>query len=402
MFFHKESRKKTSRNHMKKIVIALDSFKGCLTTDEAGKAAAEGVQAACPECETIVLPVADGGEGMLDVLVSATDGAYRMIPAHDPLMVSRNARYGISGDGRTAFIEMAAISGLPLVAAGQRNPMLTTTYGTGELIVDALERGCRDFIIGLGGSATNDAGLGMLQALGYRFLNKAGEETGCIDKGQVLCGALMADVASVDVSRVHPALQEARFTAACDVQNPFCGQNGAAFVFAPQKGADQEMVLRLDSAMQQLAEVIRKHTGKDISLYPGAGAAGGMGGCLFAFLNAELKPGIQLVLDTLHFSEKIKEADLILTGEGKSDRQTLMGKVPFGILEEARKQKIPVMLLSGSIEDVHELNKAGFQGVFSITPSPLSLEDAMKPTTAKANIKRATEQICRMISGNTQ
>lgn len=382
---------------MKKIVIAIDSFKGCLTTNEAGKAASKGVHAACPGCETIVLPVADGGEGMLDVLISATNGKYRMIPAHDPLMILRDARYGISGNGRTAFIEMAAISGLPLVPTDLRNPMLATTYGTGELIRDALELGCRNFIIGLGGSATNDAGLGMLQALGYHFLNKNGEKIGCIERNSPINGALMLDVAFIDSSNIHPAIKESRFTAACDVQNPFCGKDGAAFIFAPQKGADQEMVLRLDSAMQQLAEVIDKHTGKNISLSPGAGAAGGMGGSLLAFLNAELKPGIRLLLDTLHFSEKIKGADFIITGEGKSDRQTLMGKVPSGILEEARKQNIPVILLSGSIEDVHELNSTGFQGVFSITPSPISLEQAMDPTIAKANIRRATEQICRII-----
>lgn len=382
---------------MKKIIIAIDSYKGCLTSLEAGKAAGEGVHDACPECETIVLPVADGGEGMLDVLTASTNGKHRMIAAHDPLMILREARYGISGDGGTAFIEMAAISGLPLVPADQRNPMLTTTYGTGELIRDALELGCRNFIIGLGGSATNDAGLGMLQALGYRFLNKAGEKIGCIERNFPMNGASLCDVASIDSSHIHPAIKETRFTAACDVQNPFCGKNGAAFIFAPQKGANQEMVLRLDSAMKQLAEVINRHTGKDISLHPGAGAAGGMGGTLFAFLDAELKPGIQLVLDTLHFSEKIKDADLIITGEGKSDQQTLMGKVPTGILKEARKQKIPVVLLSGSVEDVRELNNAGFQGVFSITPSPISLEQAMQPAIAKANIKRATEQICRII-----
>lgn len=382
---------------MKKIVIAIDSFKGCLTSLEAGKAASEGVHAACPECETIVLPVADGGEGMLEVLLSVTNGKYRTIPAHDPLMVLRDARYGISGDGRTAFIEMAAISGLPLVPADLRNPMLTTTYGTGELIHDALELGCRNFIIGLGGSATNDAGLGMLQALGYHFLNKAGEKIGYPERNISMSGASMSNVASIDSSNIHPAIKKSRFTAACDVQNPFCGKDGAAFIFAPQKGADQEMVLRLDSAMLQLAEVIGKNTGKNISLYPGAGAAGGMGGGLLAFLDAELKPGIQLVLETLHFSEKIKDADLIITGEGKSDRQTIMGKVPSGILEEARKQNIPVILLSGNIEDVHELNSAGFQGVFSITPSPISLEQAMDPTIAKANIRRATEQICRII-----
>lgn len=382
---------------MKKVVIAIDSFKGCLASAEAGKAAAEGVQAVYPQCETIVLPVADGGEGMLDLLIAATNGKSITLRAHDPLMRLQDARYGISGDGKTAFIEMAAICGLPLIPKDKRNPMLTSTYGTGELICNALEHGCRNFIIGLGGSATNDAGLGMLQALGFRFLNKAGEELGCIEKGIALCGAMMSEVAFVDSSSIHPALHDSYFTAACDVRNPFFGTNGAAFVFAPQKGADHEMVLKLDAGMQQLASAIQKHSGKDISLCPGAGAAGGMGGGLLAFLNAELKPGIQLLLDTLHFSEKIKDADLIITGEGKADRQTIMGKVPYGILEEARKHKVPVILLAGSIEDTDILNDTGFKGVFSITPSPILLEQAIKPDFAKENIKRTIEQICRMM-----
>lgn len=382
---------------MKKIVIAIDSFKGCLTSLEAGKAAAEGVHAACPGCEAIVVPVADGGEGVLEVLISATNGRYRTTSAHDPIMELRDARYGISGDGKTAFIEMAAVSGLPLVPAGRRNPMLTTTYGTGELIRDALEHGCRNFIIGLGGSATNDAGLGMLQALGFRFFDREGSELGNPEKGIAICGALMAEITSIDFTSVHPALKEARFTAACDVHNPFFGPDGAALVFSPQKGADREMATELDVAMKRLAGVIRLHTGKDVSDIPGSGAAGGMGGGLLAFLNAELKPGIHLLLDALHFTDKIKDADLIITGEGKADRQTLMGKVPSGIVAEAVKQQIPVVLLAGSIEDVEELNQAGFQGVFSIIPSPTSLEQAMEPSFAQRNIKRTVEQICRMI-----
>lgn len=218
-----------------KIVIALDSFKGCLTSAEAGEAAAQGVHAACPECRTIVLPVADGGEGMLDVLLAASNGKRITVRAHDPLMQPCDASYGISGDGNTAFVEMAAISGLPLVPADKRNPMKTTTFGTGELIHDALERGCLRFVIGLGGSATNDAGLGMLQALGFRFFDKEGHEVGSMEKGIALCGALLSEISSIDSSSAHPALKKACFTTACDVRNPFFGPNGAAHVFAPQK-----------------------------------------------------------------------------------------------------------------------------------------------------------------------
>lgn len=395
---------------MHKVVIAIDTFKGCLSSIEAEKAATEGILSVFPECDIISLPVADGGEGMLDVLIAATQGKSITAYAHDPLMERRETRYGISGDGQTAFIEMANISGLPLVAVEQRNPMLTTSYGTGELIFDALERGCRNFIIGLGGSATNDAGSGMLQALGFRFLNKEGNELGNITKdnpthptGKVIngmCGQLISEVVSIDFSSIHPALKESHFTAACDVKNPFYGLNGAAYIFAPQKGADEKMVQELDKGLEHIANIIRKETGRDISVYPGAGAAGGMGGGMLAFLRAELKPGIELLLNALNFKEQIKGANLIITGEGKSDRQTLMGKVPFGILREAQKQHIPVILLAGSVEDCGLLSHAGFQGIFSITPSPLSLEQAMEPSFARMNIKRTVEQICRILAIN--
>ena len=375
---------------MRKIVLAIDSFKGCLTSAEAEAAAAEGIHAALPGCEVIRIPVADGGEGMLDVLITATHGRSINVRAHGPLMELRETRYGISGNGRTAFIEMAAINGLPLVSPEKRNPMKTTTYGTGELIRDALERGCRNFIIGLGGSATNDAGLGMLQALGFRFLDKKGNALG-------YGGQIMAEVNSIDISTVHPQLKGCTFTAACDVRNPFYGTDGAAYVFAPQKGADATTVEALDAAMRHLAKVIFRATGKDISFCPGAGAAGGMGGSLSAFLNAELKPGIQLLLETLDFAEHIKDADLIITGEGKADKQTIMGKVPHGILEEAKKQNIPVILIAGSIEDTDILVRSGFHGVFSIVPGTVTLEKAMQPEFAQENIRRTVEQICRII-----
>lgn len=385
---------------MKKVVIAIDSFKGCLTSVEAGQAAAEGVRSVFPECEVICLPVADGGEGMLDVLVAVTSGKYITTRAHNALMEGQDARYGISGDGTTAFIEMAGISGLPLIPAGKRNPMKTTSFGTGELIRDALEHGCRNFIIGLGGSATNEAGLGMLQALGYRFFNKEGKELGITDTGKMfgICGGMMAEVSSIDSTMVHPALKDSHFKAACDVRNPFTGKEGASVVFAPQKGADSSMVIELDNGMEHLAEIIHQFTGRDISHHPGTGAAGGMGGGLLAFLNAELRPGIQLVLEALHFSERMKDADLIITGEGKADRQTIMGKVPYGILEAAKKQQIPVILLAGSIEDTEVLNAAGFQGVFSITPYPVNLKKAMNQSFARYHLQRTIAQICRLCS----
>jgi len=382
-----------------KIIIALDSFKECLTSKEAGEAAAKGVRKIFPSCDIIQLPIADGGEGILDALIAFTGGKRIFLQAHDPIMEMRDICYGISGDRQTAFIEMATISGLPLVPKEKRNPMLTTSYGTGELICHALDLGCRNFIIGLGGSATNDAGLGMLQALGFRFLDKTEADivhtiTPDVPK-RGMCGELLAEVASIDSSTAHPALKDAFFIAACDVKNPFNGPKGASFVFAPQKGADWEMTAKLDANMKKLADIIYQSTGKDISNVPGSGAAGGMGGGLLAFLNAKLKPGIQLLLDFFHFAEKIKGTDLIITGEGKADRQTIMGKAPSGILQEAQKQQIPVILLAGKVEDKEILDKAGFKEVLSINPPSISPEKAMEPAFAAANIQKTVEEICR-------
>lgn len=376
---------------MKKVIIAIDSFKGCLTSVEAGEAAARGVKEIFPSCDTLVVPVADGGEGLLDVLVTALQGKYISLSAHGPRMETIETRYGLSGDGRTALIEMAAISGLPLVPPEKRNPMLTTTFGTGELIKNALDQGCRNFIIGLGGSATNDAGVGMLQALGYRFRDKTGHTLGT-------GGQILAEIAEVDGWNIHPALKESRFVAACDVRNPFHGPQGAAHIFARQKGADDTMIQALNAGMQSFANVIKKTTGKDIAHHPGAGAAGGMGGGLLAFLDAELKPGIQLLLEAMNFSEKIKGSDLIITGEGKADRQTIMGKVPYGILKEAQKENIPVIIVAGSIEDAEELNQAGFKGVFSLAPGPITLEKAMEPEFAGKNISRLVSQLCSVLT----
>ena len=382
------SEKNTQPNSefMKKIVIAVDSFKGCLSSSDVNNAVEEGVWSVYPTCQLVKVAVADGGEGMLDVLVSAWKGAYITVRVHDPLMNLIECRYGISGDGQTALIEMAQASGLPLVLQDRRNPMLTSTFGTGELIRDALNRGCRNFIIGIGGSATNDGGVGMLQALGYRFLNADGLSVGY--GGQVL-----SEINSIDSALAHPAIKEARFTVACDVDNPFYGTNGAAYVYGPQKGATEVMIEQLDSGLRSLAGVIIKELGIDIANVPGAGAAGGMGGGLLAFLHAELTPGIKLLLDSLDFEQIIEQADLIITGEGRLDRQTLMGKVPKGILDVASRKGIPVIAIAGSIEDIDVLNDAGFAGVFAISPGPVLLEQSMEPTFAVTNIKRTIEQV---------
>ena len=378
---------------MKKIVIAIDSFKGCLTSAEAGEAAAQGVHAACPECRTIVLPVADGGEGMLDVLLAASNGKRITVRAHDPLMQPCDASYGISGDGNTAFVEMAAISGLPLVPADKRNPMKTTTFGTGELIRDALERGCLRFVIGLGGSATNDAGLGMLQALGFRFFDKEGHEVGSMEKGIALCGALLSAISSIDSSSAHPALKKTCFTAACDVRNPFFGPNGAAHVFAPQKGADPQTAEALDRGMRSFAGVIAGQFQTDIVPLSGAGAAGGLGGAFKAFLNARLTAGIEMVLDAIAFDSLLEGADLVITGEERIDAQTAAGKTAAGVLRHAARKGIPVIAIGGSVAMCRELKEMGFIGIYSIINAPVSLEQAMRQDWATARIRCTVEQI---------
>lgn len=375
---------------MKKIVIASDSFKGSVSSMEVAECAELAIHKVFPDCEVMKIPVGDGGEGTVETLITAMDGKAVSCTVHDPLMRPIEAVYGILGDNRTAVIEMATASGLTLVPLPERNPLLTTTYGTGELIKDALDRGCRNFLIGIGGSATNDAGTGMLQALGFRFLDHEGEELG-------LGGQILDKVRSVDRSVVLPELREATFTVACDVNNPFYGEKGAAYVFARQKGADDAMIRSLDAGLRNLAGVIKRIEAIEIDDIPGAGAAGGLGGGCVAFLRAALKPGIQMVLDALRFDERIQGADLIITGEGKLDKQTCMGKTPYGVLQAGRRQSIPVIVMGGSVEEVEALNQSGFLAVFPLLPYPVSLEQAMDKDFTCQNIMRALEQQLRLI-----
>jgi len=380
---------------MKKIVIASDSFKGCLSSIEVARAAEKGIRKILPKCDIIAVPVADGGEGTTEALVAAMNGRFVTCEVHDPLMNPIQAVYGILGDGRTAVIEMASASGLTLVPPAKRNPMLTTTYGAGELIKDALQRGCRHFLIGIGGSATNDAGTGMLQALGFRFLDKNGDELG--QGGQILEHIAYVNSRDARSNWAYPALHEAVFTIACDVNNPFSGNNGAAFVYARQKGADETMIHQLDKGLRHFATVIHATTGKDINAIPGAGAAGGLGGGFLAFLPATLQPGIQMVLEALDFDSRIQNADLIITGEGKLDRQTGMGKTPSGILVAGKRRHIPVVAIGGSVEETEALLQQGFLAVFSIQPGPVSLEQAMDKSFAARQIERIVEQIIRLL-----
>ena len=363
-----------------KAVIAIDSFKGSLTSTEAGKAIADEIQKHFPKCSTEIIPIADGGEGMLTVMLNTIGGKTQHLTAHNPCMERIQTSYGISADGSTAFIEMASISGLPLIRKEQQNPMETTTYGTGEIIRDALEKGCTRLIIGIGGSATNDAGSGMLQALGFKFLDKNQQPLG-------LGGKVLEKIAFISTQKVHPITKNAHFIVACDVQNPFFGPNGAAAIYARQKGADDAMIEELDRGMQAFAQVILQETGKDISMTPGSGAAGGMGGGLLAFLNAELRSGADLLLDLCQFETKIEEADIIITGEGRMDQQSLMGKIPGKILEAGKRKGIPVIAFAGSIADKEILESAGFKGLFTTKPDSMPLEEAMKPDIAIQNIK---------------
>lgn len=375
---------------MKKIVVASDSFKGSVASAEVAECAERAIHKVFPDCEVVKIPVGDGGEGTVETLIAAMQGKTVGCVVHDPLMRPVGVTYGISGDQKTAVIEMAAASGLTLVPVSERNPLLTTTYGTGEMIKDALSRGCRHFLIGIGGSATNDAGMGMLQALGFRFFDKDGQTLG-------LGGEMLDRVWAIDDSGVLPSLCEASFTVACDVSSPFYGEEGAAYVFGRQKGADEQMIRQLDNGLRHFAAVVKRTGRRAIDTLPGAGAAGGLGGGFVAFLHAVLKPGIQMVLDALHFEERIQGAALIITGEGKLDKQTCMGKTPFGVLQAGLKQAIPVIVLGGSVEETEALNKAGFLAVLPLLPYPVSLEQAMDKEFTRHNIMRVLEQHMRMI-----
>ena len=379
---------------MRKIVIASDSFKGSISTAEVAACGERAVHRLFPDCEVVQLPVADGGEGTVETLTAALGGQSVATVVHDPLGRLITARYGWIAQEQTALIEMAAASGLPLLPLEERNPWLTSTYGTGELIRNALERGCHKFLIAIGGSATNDGGMGLLQALGFRFLDAEGKEL----PG---CGGSLQQIQQIDSSGVLVDLAQCQFTVACDVTNPFYGPTGAAYVFAPQKGADAEMVEALDQGLRHFAQLIHTTQGIAIDQLAGAGAAGGLGGGLVAFLNARLTPGIEMVLDALRFDTQITGADLIITGEGKLDAQTCMGKTPLGILRRAQQQGIPVVALGGAVEASEALNQCGFLAVFPILPYPTSLTEAMDSSFTQQNIERTIAQVLRLFSASS-
>ncbi|MEG2674127.1 MAG: glycerate kinase [Muribaculaceae bacterium] len=375
---------------MKKVILAFDSFKGSVNSIDIASSAKKAILAEYPHCDVVTIPIADGGEGTTEAICSKLDVNKVVCLAHDPLMNPINVEYAITKDGYTAILEMATASGLPLVPMEMRNPLNTTTYGTGEIILDALKRGCREFIMGIGGSATNDAGIGLLNALGIKFLNK--------DEKELLpIGSNLINIESIDCSCVAHELINSTFIIACDVNNPFNGKDGAAYIYAPQKGASSADVEALDNGLAHYAQVLQRTKNADIADIPGAGAAGGMGGGLLPFLNATLKPGIDTILDMLQFDCIIKDADLVLTGEGKLDAQTGMGKALGGVIERAKNAAVPVIAIGGCVEATDELNKMGFTAVLPIQPAPVSLEKAMQKQFALDNIERTIIQIIRII-----
>jgi glycerate kinase len=371
-----------------KIIAAPDSFKGSMSAVEVCKHIEKGIRLVDDRIEVVKIPMADGGEGTVDALVNSTGGRYITAKVKDPLMRDINASYGILGNGRTAVIEMAAASGITLLAAQERNPLLTNTFGTGQLIKHALEQGCRDIIIGVGGSATNDGGAGMAMALGAKFTDTSGKEIG-------FGGGALSKLDNIDLSRLDPRIFESRITVACDVDIPLCGEKGASYVFGPQKGADARMVKILDNNLFRFAGIIKKVTGKSIINVKGAGAAGGLAGGIIAFLAAELRSGIDIVIKESKLEEQIAGSDLIITGEGKMDVQTVYGKTPLGVAKAASKNRVPVIAIVGSIgEGTEILYDKGITGIFSIINRPMQLEAAMKDTGEL--IEEAAQNILRL------
>lgn len=374
-----------------KVVIAIDSLKGSLTSMEAGRAIEKGILNVLPETEIVVKPLADGGEGTTEALVEGLGGEMVCVDVHGPLETSVKAWYGWIRQTGTAIMEMAAAAGIILVGKDKR-PLDATTYGVGEMIRDAVQKGCRDFIIGIGGSATNDGGIGMLTALGYEFLDAEGRTVG------IGAGALK-DVASVRTDKALPQLKECSFKIACDVTNPLCGENGATYIYGPQKGVTEDMREGLDADMANYAAVTKACLGTDFAGSEGAGAAGGLGFAFLSYLNADLKPGIGLVLDAVEMEKAMEGADLVFTGEGRLDYQTAMGKAPVGIAKLAKKHGAKVVALAGAvIEGAEKCNENGIDAFFPILRQIVTLDEAMDPETAKQNMIKTTEQIIRLVA----
>lgn len=373
-----------------KIVIAPDSFKGSLNAVSVARAMETGVHKVDAGIRTQLIPMADGGEGTVEAIITALGGEIVPLKATGPLGNRIDSYYGILPDRTTAVIELAAASGLSLVSVGERNPSLTTSYGFGELIRQALDAGARKLILGIGGSATNDGGAGMIRALGAKLCDKDGKEIG---QG----GGCLAEISQIDIAGLDDRLSHTEILVACDVTNTLCGPQGASAVYGPQKGATPQMITQLDRNLYRFSKCINKSTGRQVREVPGAGAAGGVGAALIGLLNTNLLPGAQIIMDMIDMDRMLDGADLVLTGEGRTDKQTQYGKVPMAIALEAVKHHVPVVCLSGEItEDAESLYKFGFSGIYSIIEGPISLEEAMLNT--KPLLERASERIVRLFN----
>ena len=382
--YHREVR------HLMKVLIAPDSYKGCLSAIEVAEAIERGVLAAVPDAQVDKVPMADGGEGTVDALLVAIGGKKVPVRVLDPLGREVESFYGVTTDG-VALIEMAAASGLPMLDKDERDPLHTTTYGTGQLIRAALEAGCRHIIIGIGGSATNDGGMGMAQALGAVFRDKDGA---IIERGDGESTGLVCDI---DVSGMMPELSDCVIDVACDVSNPLCGATGASAVFGPQKGATPELIAQLDANLAHYARVINACLSRDVAQIPGAGAAGGLGAGLMAFTNAKLRPGCDIVIEAARLAERIAQCDLVFTGEGQTDFQTIYGKVPAGIGTVAKSVGVPVVCLSGAVRHgFEEIYECGVTAALSITTRPMTLAESIK--RAPVLLERNARAITRLVA----
>lgn len=375
------------------IVIAIDSFKGCISSVDSGRLLKQAIEEVYPGDVVSVFPLADGGEGTVDAMTQGLNGRIVKVPVTGPLGTKIESRYGLLPDTKTAVIEMADASGLPLVPPEKRNPLHTTTYGLGELILAAIDASCRHFIIGIGGSATNDCGLGMLTALGFRFLKADGSRAG-------VAGGDLADVAQIDMRQVDSRLQDCTFEIACDVTNPLCGPEGCSNVFGPQKGATQEIVARMDGDIHHFAQLAEKACGIKGQEMAGAGAAGGLGFAFHTFLHGTLTPGSELILSAIGIKEALSKADLLVTGEGRMDKQTAMGKGPAGVAQLAKSCQphcLTVALCGSAARDAERINQHGIDAYFPILHAPMTLQEAMDRATTEQNLRQTVQQVMHLI-----
>lgn len=374
-----------------RVVVAIDSFKGSMSSLEAGEAISIGIKKAHKDAEVEIRPLADGGEGTVEALSIGMGGRLVNVDVTGPAGKSVNAVYGIVDSSKTAIIEMSQAAGITLVSGDEKNPLYTTTFGVGELIKDAINKGCRHFVVGIGGSATNDCGIGMLQALGYEFLDKEGNQVGFGASG-------VRDIVSIRDENVIKELSECYFRVACDVNNPLCGELGCSAIYGPQKGATKEMVADMDGWLKNYSKIVKEKYPDADSEYPGTGAAGGLGYAFFNFTNSKLESGIKIVLDETKLEEYVKDADIVVTGEGRLDHQTVMGKAPVGVANIAKKYNKKVIAFSGSVtEDAGVCNEHGIDAFFPILRRIVTLEEAMQTDTAKQNLTDTAEQVFRLL-----